>query len=59
MLLVEKNTIKKKLADENNTTELNNKEDSREYKVELICNSAIYAKDSKLDYLLIFYYLVF
>lgn len=33
--------------------------DNKKYKVEAISNSAVYAKELKLDYLLRLYYLVF
>ena len=59
MLLLEQNTTKKKQMDENIATKLgagDNK--SREYKVEAICDSAVYTKKSKSGYLLEFYYLV-
>ena len=58
--LLEQDTTRKGQIDENDTTELdagNNK--SGEYKVEIICNSAVYARESKSDYLPGLFYLIF
>lgn len=44
----------------NNKTELNiSKNKNGKYKLEIIQNSAVYTKKSKLDHLLGFYYLIF
>lgn len=57
MLLLEQDIIRKKQVDKNNIIELdigNNKK----YKIEAIYNSMVYAKESKLEHQLGFYYLV-
>ena len=59
MSLLEQDTIQKKWVDENDVTELdagNNK--SKKYKVEAICDSAVYARKS-VGHLPGLYYLVF
>ena len=59
MLLLKQDTTKKGRVDKNNATELdasNNKD--REYELEAIQNSAVYARESESDYLLGLYYLV-
>ena len=58
MLLLEQNTTKKRQVYEN-VTELNTgNENSREYKIEAICNSTVYARELA-GHLPEFYYLVF
>ena len=57
MLLLKQNTIKKKQIDKNET-KLNAGNDSKGYKVEAICNSAVNAKESKSDNLPNLYYLI-
>lgn len=57
MLLLEKNTTKKGRVDKN-SMELDAGNNSGDYKVEAIWNSAVYVGESKSGYLLGFYYLV-
>ena len=58
--LLEQNTTRKRRVDENATelAELDAGEDSGEYKVKTIRDSAIYARESKLNHLPGLYYLV-
>ena len=57
MSLLEKDTIKKKQVDENNIIKLDTGDNkSRKYKVKVICNNIVYAKESvgillRLNYL--------
>ena len=59
MLLLEQNTTKKRWVDENNAIKLNTGNDSGEYKLDAISNSAVYARKSESGYLPGLYYLVF
>ena len=58
MSLLEQDTTRKGRVDENMTELDAGKDDSREYKVEAIRNSAVYAKKSKSGHLPSLYYLV-
>ena len=59
MSLLELDTIRKGRLDENNAAELDaGDNDSGEYKVEAIWDSAVYAKESESGHLLVLYYLV-
>ena len=44
---------------ENDATKLNVSKNSKKYKIEAICNIAVYTKELKLGYLPKLYYLVF
>ena len=60
MSLLEQNTVRKGRVDKNNTAELDaGNNESGEYKVKAICDSAVYAKESESSHLLGLYYLVF
>ena len=58
MSLLEKNTIRKERVDKN-ITELDVGNNSSEYKVKPICNSAVYIKELESSHLPRLYYLVF
>ena len=60
MSLLEQDIIRKKWVDEKivKQLEFENGGDNKEYKIEGICNSTVYAKESKAGYLLSHYYLV-
>ena len=60
MFLLEQNIIKKGQVDEKKVEQLEFKvgSNNKEYKVEDIYDSAIYAKESEADHLLGFYYLI-
>ena len=57
MLLLERNTTKKRQVDENATELDTNDNNSGKYKVKAICDNAVYAKES-IGYLPKLYYLV-
>ena len=57
MSLLKQDKTRKKQVDKD-VTELNAAKNSGKYKVEAICNSAVYAKESELGYLPRLYYLV-
>ena len=59
MSLLEQNTTRKGRVDKNGTTELDAGNDSDEYKVEAICDSIVYARESESGHLPGLYYLVF
>ena len=60
MSLLEQDTTKKEQVDENNIMELNaGNNNSKEYKVEIICNSMVFAKESESNHLPKLYYLIF
>ena len=61
MSLLEQDITRKRQIDENVTemTELNAGNNSSEYKVESICDSAVHAKKSESSHILGLYYLVF
>ena len=58
MSLLEQDITKKERVHEENVEELVAGNDSGEYEVEAIQNSAVYTKESKLGHLLGLYYLV-
>ena len=58
MLLLEQDTTRKRRVDENATELDAGKDDSGEYKVEAIWDSAVYAKESESGHLPELYYLV-
>ena len=58
MLPLEQNIIKKNYVDKN-ATKLDADNDSRKYKIEVIQNSVIYTRESKLGHLQQFHNLVF
>ena len=58
MTFLEQDTTRKGRVDENDATELDAGNDSREYKVEAIWDSAVYARESESGHLLGLYYLV-
>ena len=58
MSLLEQNTTRKERVNENKT-KLDAGNNSGEYKVEAICNNAVYARKSESGYLSGLYYLVF
>ena len=60
VLLLEQDTTRKRRVDENNAAKLDvGDNEGDEYKVEAICNSAVYAKESETSHLPGLYYLVF
>ena len=60
MLLLKQNINKKKQVDENNATKLDaGNKNSGKYKIEAICNSAVYTRESELVQLLGLYYVIF
>ena len=59
MSLLEQDTTRKGRVDENNAAELDaGDNEGNEYKIEAICNSAVYVRESETGYLSEFYYLV-
>ena len=54
--MLKQDTTKKKRVDENKT-ELDTNNNNEKYKIETICNSIVYTKKLKSNYLLKFYYL--
>ena len=56
--LLEKDTTRKRRVNKNNVTELNAGNDSGEYKLEVIQDSAVYAKKSESDHLPGLFYFV-
>ena len=58
MSLLEQDTTRKGRVHEENAKELDNGDDSREYKVEAIRDSAVYARESESGHLPGLYYLV-
>ena len=58
LLLKQNNTRKRRVDDNNNAAELDTGDESREYKVEAIQDSAVYARESELGHLLALYYRV-
>ena len=58
MSLLEQDTTRKGRLDENDATELNAGNNSKEYKVEAIWDSAVYTRESKSGHLPGLYYLV-
>ena len=60
MSLLEQDTIRKERVDEKTVEQLEFEAggNNKEYKMEGICNSAVYAKESKAGHLLDLYYLV-
>ena len=56
--LLEQDTTRKRRMHEENAEELDAGDDSREYEVEAIQDSAVYARESKSGHLLGLYYLV-
>ena len=59
MSLLEQITTRKKQVNKNNIIKLNVSNNSKNYKIEAICDCVVYAKKSKSNYLLELYYLVF
>ena len=58
MSLLEQDTTRKRQIEENNATELNTGNESGKYEMEAICDSAVYARESKSSHLPRLYYLV-
>ena len=57
MLLIKQNIIKKRWVN-GNIIELDTG-NNKIYKIDAICNNTVYARESKLSYLLEYYYLIF